>query len=545
MRTTGAKQGTESVNVQEYTRRLFEQFPELKAAAPSFHAEALSELAKFGKFSEAINIDVFTRTVRLGDGVDVRSLPSSKSFAFVPTAYVPPKIKTSTSLIEYMYGSSNVASSLGGGTELEASLSTPKFSIGPKFKSSELQEQQSERVSGHLVVKFQPAYDFTDLGDESLNGDATKVLNDMGTLGFYGRYGTHFVGSVQPDSVYAAIFSFYFDTEISRQSFEQEMGLKLGIMSVFSANFSQDTKKALQKTGRQISFSFREFSASEAGVQPLPVPVAPAPGGASDPALDLLTPGKIIERYNHYVTTVPTATNVPVIRVKLRAFAELITPAVSTKIPTSLIELSASLLADIDDLLSDFNMMVQNPEVWKSVAPGLQTAADLSLSRDKLNGAVLDVLIDPTTKNVTSLTQGTIEAGQKASSFFKNGSWPKLTAIKLSSITKPTLPDTSVTVELKFRSDARLSKPLVTLYGNKPDASGVPTIPIELIKDDSEAAQDTTFWRSGPLKVTPVAPTTMRVESIDGVGRTREAVLFAGGDQSTAQIPSDRWTDMY
>ena len=527
--------------LSKYTEQLFLESPGLKVAQKSFQADALFRAAIFTNFSSA-DVDQFNRTVRLGDGIDIRSFLSAKSFAFVDSAYVPPKVKTSESVIEYLYGSSSVASSIGGGTALEASLATSKFSIGPSFKSSSLQEQQSERVSGHLVIKFKPSYEFTDLADEHLTAEASALLSDQGPRAFYGRYGTHFVGAVQPDSVYAAIFSFYFDTQTSRQTFEKELGLKLGIMSVFSADFSQKTKTALQKVDRQVSFNFREFSASEVGIQPLPVP---APGGAGDPALELLTPGKLIERYNHYVTSLPTAANVPIVRVRLRPFAEIIAPAISAKIPTSSLELSVSVKADIDDLLSDYNVMIQNPQVWKATVPGFAKASTLSLSRDKLIEAMLDVFIDPSPKNITAMTTMTSDAAAKAADFFKTGVWPGLTAVKLSSLTPPTPPDTALTVELKFRCDVRLTKPLITIYGNKADAAGTTTLLMELIKDESEVAADMSFWRTGPIKITPVPGTSTRVESMDGVGRTREAILFAGADQTTPQIPSNIWTEMY
>lgn len=113
--------------------------------------------------------------------------------------------------VEYYHGEQSVAQSVGGGDKFSASITYSALSLGGSFESSSMRQNTQQRVSGHLLLKFQPAYDSIPLTDTKVNDDAQAVFADSGLRAFYERYGTHYVSSVKRAATYA-LFSFYFSS---------------------------------------------------------------------------------------------------------------------------------------------------------------------------------------------------------------------------------------------------------------------------------------------------------------------------------------------
>lgn len=434
----------------------------------AFQAEA------FHDFSSAMQIDLLNRAIVPGSGVDVRDLQADKSLAFMLSTYPPPQQSSGSLKVEYYHSASDVVTSVGGGSNLEASLITSYFSIGGSFKSSSMRQNEQQKSSGYIVLKFDPQYNFVEIANETLNPSAKQLFQQEGIKAFYEKYGTHFVSAAQPHALYAVIYTFHADSASSLQSFEQDIGINLGIGNVFGVGFGNKVQQALSSKSRQVSFSFQEYYASSAGVMPLP-PLANVGGTAPPDAFYLMDPANVTSRYNTFLAQLATAT-IPYTQIKLRPFAELLDPAMAGNIPTERIVLATSVYSDVSDLLSDYNTMLQAPGVWSS-GPSAAQAGDLSDAQHAVNVAILNVLSEPKPANQQKLKEATDHAAQLGDAFFKNPAlWPAESAVQLKSCSQ----SAPFSLELNFKSDKRLGKPTVRAVGNS--ANSQSTV-VDLIKD--------------------------------------------------------------
>ena len=516
--------------------------------------ESLAPAALLGDFSRSINVEAFDdRSIELGSGADVTNFPSDKSYAFNRATYTGQPIKEATLSVEYYHDEQSVAQSVGGGDKFSASITYSAFSLGGSFESSSLKQNAKQRISGHLLLKFQPTYNPIPLADTKLNDEAQALFDGSGLRAFYERYGTHYVSSVKPAATYVALFSFYFSSNEERDQTEQSTGLSLGIMSVFSLGFSNTLKTEITKTGRQISFQYREFSSTGAGMQPLPLPTE-----VTDPTKDsysLISPTAIITRYNTYLAALKqTSATASINEVSLSPFASLLEPATAVNIPVDAVTYSTYRLRDLNAIVHDYNLMQAKPEVWPSI-PTTQAVFNINTLSDDLRKKILDVLAAPTNSSVQDLGTTLDAATKAAGSFFSSDLWPALVKVKVPSTPPPPSPVADPTLTLQLCIDKRLGQPSLTISGIPGSDSRFSPIYLnsDLVRVDTSSAGTIEYviWQYGPLTIktvtgsTPPAARSIVLTSQDGAGRSRQLLLYSSLDPKTLQVPLNKWVETY
>lgn len=305
---------------------------------------------------EGMHANEFDTALNLGDGVDVRTLSLARKKALTP--FTPTFSPDSTELqIAYFESTSDAVKELGGGSKMEVSLTTPKFSIGPSFESSSMNRSAVSQISSHLCLYFSATYPWTVLDDPTLTAAADDVLKTQGLPGLYSLYGTHYVSAVRPYHLFAAVYSFHFESAQDQSTFTQKAGLKVGLFKVIDANVSESLNKAVTSLSSRLSIQYSEFATGAGGVQPLvsrdvpspapstpapapgggaPVPPTPAPGGAPPPpAIVFFNEEDLKARFKAFEEYVKAGAKPVINRLRLTTYLETFRPSKATSFSES------------------------------------------------------------------------------------------------------------------------------------------------------------------------------------------------------------------
>ena len=492
-------------------------------------------------FSGPINLSAaFERTrfssyVSIGSGVDVRDFNSTKYSPFKNPSYDPFKIVAGTFTYGYFKAASDVASAVGAGSGFEASIATSKFSFGLDFQSEEMKQHNQSATNGYIVIYFNPEYDGVKQTNTGLMDSARKLAEKSDKTAFFERYGTHYVSDAKPNASYAMIYTFSADSKSSLDGFESDLGLNIGLPEIFSVGFSDSLKTQLKKRSQQISFTFKEYFTTSAGIEPIEV--------GSDPLDPLATFDKeaITKRYNKYLAGFQGA-KVPFYWFKLSPYSDLPDFGMSQP-PKNLVATALNINQNLSSLIADYNLMYSYGSIWgNDYLPALDVVEALRTSADALDQSILSIFANPKSTSIELELKANLKsATEKGHQFFGNPTlWPVHASVKLE---KGTIADSFL---LHFKTDARVGKPMTSWIGLE-EKTGAPVQEREIeVNKEGELEENKVkfnLWKTGPLKPVAAAGLSLQIYLRDNAGRSGEVLFFSPADPQTPVIDDQKWTD--